>query len=87
MHSGWDMSTRNGDRAIENAAITHVAAAERIARGIVVGFGSCDEVGVPLSDVQKIAVVQAMLLEFDGFAAHLGSLERLGRLLHELRTQ
>ena len=80
------MSTKNGNRAIENAEIAHVAAAERIARGIVVAFGTCDEVGVPLSDVQKIAVVQAMLLEFDGFAAHLGSLERLGWLLHELRT-
>ena len=81
------MSGMNGDRAIENAAIAHVAAAERIARGIVVAFGTCEEVGVALSDVQKIAVVQAMLLEFDGFAAQLGSLECLGRLLHELRTQ
>ena len=79
------MITANGNRAAETAAVAHVAAAERLARGIVVAFDSCQEVGVPLSDLQKIAVIEAMLLEFDGFSAHLSSLERVGRMLRDLR--
>ena len=70
-----------------NAAATltaQVAAAERFARAIVVAFGVCDEVRAPLSDVQKIAVIQAALLEFDGFEAKLASLATIGDLLREL---
>jgi hypothetical protein len=79
------MSTANGNRAAETAAIAHVAAAERLARGVIVAFDSCEEVGVPLSEIQKIAVIEAMLLEFDGFSEHLCSLERVGRLLRDLQ--
>jgi hypothetical protein len=78
------MSIVNGSRAYEETAIAHVATAERLARGFVVAMESCDEAGVPLSTVQKIAVVEALLLEFDGFAAHLRSLESVGRMLRDL---
>jgi hypothetical protein len=72
----------HGDAAATLTA--QVAAAERFARAIVVAFGVCDEVRAPLSDVQKIAVIQAALLEFDGFEAKLTSLSAIGDLLREL---
>jgi hypothetical protein len=78
------MTAVNGNRRVEYAAIAHVAAAERLARAIVVALATCEEVGVGLSDVQKTAVIEAMLLEFDGFEAHLRSLDRVGQMLREL---
>jgi hypothetical protein len=58
-----------------------VAAAERFARALVVAFGALDDLGLPLTDVQKIAMVQAALLEFDGFEAQLDALDDVGRVL------
>jgi hypothetical protein len=42
------------------------------------------ELRTPLSSVQKIAVLQAALLEFDGFEAQLRSLDEMDTLLREL---
>jgi hypothetical protein len=78
------MTALNGNRRVEDAAIAHVAAAERLARAVVVAFASCEEVGAGLSDVQKTSVIEAMLLEFDGFEAHLRSLDRVGQMLRDL---
>jgi hypothetical protein len=78
------MSAVNGSRAFEETGIGHVAAAERMARGCVVAMDLCEEAGVPLSTAQKIAVVEALLLEFDGLAEHLRSVECVGRMLRDL---
>jgi hypothetical protein len=79
------MTTVNGNRAAaDSAAFAHVASVERIARAIVLAFDSCDDSGAPLSEIQKIAVLEAILLEFDGFAAHLRTLESVGQALREL---
>lgn len=79
------MSSTNGKREAETEAFTaQVAAAERVARAIVVAFDVCDEVGKPLVQIQKIAIIEAALLEFDGFDAQLSSLARIGELLHAL---
>ena len=74
----------NGSRAFEETGIAHVAAAERLARAFVVAVDLCEEAGVPLSTAQKVAVVEALLLEFDGLADHLRSVENVGRMLREL---
>jgi hypothetical protein len=78
------MTTVNGNRPADSAAIAHVASAERVARAIVLAFDSCDETGAPLSEIQKIAVLEAILLEFDGFGAHLRTLASVGKALREL---
>jgi hypothetical protein len=39
------------------------------------------EAGTPLSQVQKVALIQAALLEFDGFEAQLNSLAVIEELL------
>ena len=75
----------NGKRQFESARLAQVAAAERLARAVVLAFDSCDDLGSPLSEVQRIAVIQAMLLEFDGFDAQVTSLESVGQILHALR--
>ena len=44
-----------------------------------------EELRAPLTDVQKIAFIEAALLEFDGFEAQLGSLAAVGEVLRALR--
>ena len=78
------MSATNGKSPVDTVPIAQSAAAERIASGLVVAFEACDEAGVGLSEIQKIAFIQAMLLQFDGFADHVRSLEGVGRLLRSL---
>ena len=76
------MTTRiNGNRPADAAAFAHVASAERVARAVVLAFDACDDAGAPPSDVQRIAVLEAVLLEFDGFAAHLRTLASVGQAL------
>jgi hypothetical protein len=80
------MSSRNGSHHEEHASFpATVAAAERFARAMVVGFAVCDEARIPLSDIQKIAILEAALLEFDGFESQLDSLTEIGELLRALR--
>jgi hypothetical protein len=79
------MTSTNGRRALEPLGQTgHVVAAERFARAIVLMFEVCEELRTPLSSVQKIAVLEAALLEFDGFEAQLRSLDEMDTLLREL---
>jgi hypothetical protein len=81
------MSSQNGTSgATTDGLIAQVAAAERFARAIVVSFGVCEESDVPLSDAQKVAVIEAALLEFDGFEAQLRSLSSIGELLRSLAS-
>ena len=51
----------------------------------IVAFGALEELRAPLTDVQKIAFIEAALLEFDGFEAQLDSLEAVGEVLRALR--
>jgi hypothetical protein len=78
------MASANGDGRTETSTLAHVAAAERLAASVVSAFESCEEAGVGLSEVQKIAVIEAILLQFDGFAVHLAKLEKVGWLLDHL---
>lgn len=79
------MTSRNGKDGQAGTLFTTQAAARRFAAAIVAAFGVCDEVCTPLTDLQKITVIQAALLEFDGLEAELDSLSRIGDLLRELR--
>lgn len=52
---------------------------------MVVGFAVCEESRIPLTDIQKIAILEAALLEFDGLEGQLDSLADVGELLRSLR--
>ena len=80
------MSATNGNGRPGTTLLTaQVDAAERLARAIVFAFDVCDEDGVPLSQVQKVAIIEAALLEFDGHQAHLCSLASLDGVFRGLR--
>lgn len=80
------MSSRNGSHPDKHTSFpATVAAAERFARAIVVGFALCEEARIPLTDIQKIAILEAALLEFDGLEGQLDSLAGIGELLCSLR--
>jgi hypothetical protein len=79
------MSSRNGHGAPERTVSTaHGATASCIARVVVDCFDACEEAGLPLSELQKVTLIETALLEFDGFGTHLGSLVALGELLRDL---
>lgn len=78
------MGEANGNGPVDSASIAHHAAARRIAAALVTGFERCDEEGVGLSEVQKITLFETTLLQFEGFADHLRTLEGVGRLLRHL---
>ncbi len=67
-------------------ATAHASAARCIARGLIVAFDACDEAEMPLTQLQRATVVEAALLEFDGFGAHVSSLATVSRLLREMRA-
>jgi hypothetical protein len=70
------MPSTNGTVHTEPGTCTaQVAAAEHVAATIVGAFEACELSGAPLTQAQKIAVIETALLEFDGFAAHLRMLE------------
>jgi hypothetical protein len=50
-------------------------------------FDICEHSGVPLSQLQKIALVEAVLLEFDGLEAHLRSLATVEEQLRALASR
>ena len=50
-------------------------------------FEICEQAGVPLSQLQKVALVEAVLLEFDGLEAHLRSLAAVEEELRGLRAR
>jgi hypothetical protein len=79
------MSSENGHGPTEAAVFTaHAAAAKCLARVVAVSIDSCEEGGFPLSEVQKVAVIESALLEFDGFGLQLASLVAVGELLRDL---
>jgi hypothetical protein len=79
------MSAGNGTvRAELVAATAKAAAAERLAGALVSAFDVCEQAGVPLSQLQKIALLEAALLEFDGLEAQLGSLTAIDELIRGL---
>jgi len=83
-HAESDMDLLNGNGRTETIALTaHVASARCLARTIAVAFEACEDADVPLSELQRVAIIEAALLEFDGFAAHLGTLASVGSLLRD----
>ena len=79
------MSSENGHEPAEVTVFTaHAAAARCLARVVAVSLDACDDGGFPLSEVQKVAIVEATLLEFDGFGIQLASLVAVGELLRDL---
>ena len=80
------MSSENGHESAEVTAFTaHAAAARCLARVVAVSLDSCEERGFPLSELQKVAIVEAALLEFDGFGVQLAALVAVGEFLRDLR--
>jgi hypothetical protein len=80
-----EMTSRNGSTRAELAAATAKAvAAERLAGAVMATFDICEQSGVPLSQLQKVALVEAVLLEFDGLEAHLRSLAAVEERLRGL---
>jgi len=59
------------------------AAARCLARALVCAFDACDESGIPLSQLQRVAILEAVLCEFDGLREHLSSLATVSRILGE----
>ena len=78
------MYATNGKGQVDHAAIAQAAAAERLAATIVVAFDACEDAGIGLSELQKIAFLHALLLQFDGFVEHVRSLEAVDQLLWNL---
>jgi hypothetical protein len=62
----------------------HVEAAERLARATVSAFELCEGLGAPLTSAQKVALIEAGLLEFDGLEASLAAEARVDELLRSL---
>jgi hypothetical protein len=80
------MSSENGHEPDEVTVFTaHGATARCLARAVVVTLDACEDGGFPLSELQKVALVEGALLEFDGFGVHLASLVAVGELLRDLR--
>jgi hypothetical protein len=87
-HAGCEMTSGNGKTRAELAAATAKAvAAERLAGAVMGAFDICEQAGVPLSQLQKIALVEAVLLEFDGLEAHLSSLATVEEQLRGLAAR
>ena len=87
LHAQRGMTSKNGQAPFELAAATAKAAAsERFAGAIIAAFEVCDQVGWPLKQPQKVALVEAALLEFDGLEAQLNSLVSIGELLRNGRS-
>jgi hypothetical protein len=81
---GAMISTNGNGRCMPVVSAARVAAAERFAGVIVSTFEKCEETNVPLSKAQKTTMIEAALVEFDGFEAELSSLMRIAELLSEL---
>lgn len=68
-------------------ATARAVAAERLAGAVMSAFDICEQAGVPLTQLQKVALVEAVLLEFDGLEAHLRSLAAVEQQLRALRDR
>lgn len=82
---GMTVESTNQDSTQEEIAATaHGSAARCLARALVLAFDACDEVDIPLSQLQRVSILEAVLLEFDGFGQQLSSLATLRTLFAEL---
>ncbi len=64
--------------------LVQVAAARLLASALVLGIEQCAAEDAPLSGAQTVALVEAALLEFDGFEDHATTLVALDAMLREL---
>jgi hypothetical protein len=64
-----------------HASTAQIAAAERIARALIVGFQLCADEHHPLNEIQQIELVKAALLVFDDFRGDVESQIRIGTAL------
>ena len=79
------MPSENGQGRPDGAVFTAQGAAARcVARVIAVSIDACEEANIPLSELQKVALIESALLEFDGFGVQLASLVAVGDLLRDL---
>jgi hypothetical protein len=79
------MPSENGQGAVEGTVLTaHAATAKCVARIVAVSIDACEEAGIPLSELQKVTLIESALLEFDGFGVQLASLVAVGELLRDL---
>ena len=69
------------------SSTTYSASARCIARVLARAFDACDDTDIPLSELQRVTVLETALLEFDGFGTHLASLVAVDRLLRDLRYE
>lgn len=58
-----------------------VAAADKIARVLVGAIDLCSDAGWPLSGLQRVELLKAALLEFDGFEVEVAAMLELERRL------
>ncbi len=79
------MSATNGDSPVHGGrSAIQVAAAQRFAEALVVGFEVAEQAGAPFSEIQKVALIEAALLQFDGFEAQLATLTIVDEILRDL---
>jgi hypothetical protein len=64
---------------------TQVAAAKRVAKALTAGFAMCEEAGFPLSERQRVSMLTAAFLAFDGFHAETERLLHVDQLISDLR--
>lgn len=81
------MTSTNGTAHADVVLSTARGASARcLALAVVQAFDVCEASGIPLSQLQRVAIVEAVLVEFDGFGDHLSSLASISRLLHDLEA-
>ena len=93
MHDEDDMTAESGNGngahyTLEDSlsSTSYSATARCVARVVTCATDACDDGGVPLSELQRVTIVETALLEFDGFGAHLASLAAIDRPLRDLRV-
>ena len=64
-----------------HASTAQIAAADRMATALVVGFQLCADERQPLNELQRIELVKAALLVFDDFRGDVESQIRIGTAL------
>lgn len=69
--------------AEDYASIAEAAAADRLARALVTGFGLCEDEGYPLNEIQRIELVKSALVTLVGVRAEV---ERQIRVSEAIRA-
>ena len=86
------MPIRDDRESDEPAGTMQVVAAQRIAGLLILGFGLCEEGDIALNERQRISLLTAAMLEFDGVRAEIRGLlnqaiRRLERLEGDLLAE